>query len=308
MDLSVIIAATDAGRSIDQCLRRLHQACAGLDAELIVVDASSDDTAARVAALDLPVHLLRYPPGTLTPQLWAEGYRRATGRFVAFTTGHCLVTARWATALVEAMESGASGAGGPLTLRPEAAPLDRAVYYLRYSAFTPDALGSGRTAGEIAGDNAVYSKAQLDRHASTFERGFWEVDFHRLLRSDGGWLAAVPAAVAEFGRSFPASTILRHRFLHGTHCGAGRVSGGSRAVWQVVLASPLVPFVLMARAASRGVRAGRDLWTFTTALPWFLALSAAWAAGEACGALYGAAPPVTAGPLTESAAPQRSKC
>jgi hypothetical protein len=223
------------------------------------------------------------PAGTLTPHLWAEGYRHATGRIVAFTTGHCLVSRQWASTLIEAIRSGAAGAGGPIVLSPEASALDAAIYFLRYSAFTPKQLGAGRISGEIAGDNAAYGRQWLDRHAGSFASGFWEMDFHRLLRGDGGWLAGVPSASIEFGRSFPVGTIVRHRFAHGTHFGASRVRGGTRTVWQIVLAAPIVPFVLAARAAGRTVEDVPSAVRFATALPWFLVLAAAWAVGEAWG-------------------------
>ena len=307
MDLSVIVAATDAGRSIEECLRRLQRTCRDLDAELIVVDASRDDTAARAARLDLPLTLLRCRPGTLTPQLWAAGYRRAAGRFVAFTTGHCLVARDWAASLTRALEHGATGAGGPLVVGDGTRPLDRAVYYLRYSAFTPHTIGSHTTKGELAGDNVMYVKSALDRHAPTFARGFWELDFHRLVRADGGRLEAVPDAVAAFGRSFPAATILHHRFLHGTHFGAGRVDGGARSRARVVLAAPLVPIILAARAARRVVREPGDLSGFLTALPWLLLLAAAWAAGEATGALAGAANAAGA-PVLDGAPANQGEC
>jgi hypothetical protein len=163
-------------------------------------------------------------------------------------------------------------------------PVDWAVFYLRYARFMPHTLGSGRISGEIAGDNAAYSRSSLDRHSSTFDRGFWEVDFHRLVRADGGWLAAVPAAVVEFSRSLPFWTIFHHRYVHGCSFGGGRVSDGTRAAWQVVLAAPLVPFLLAARAVPRAA-GGPGVWRFLVSLPWFLMLAAAWAAGEAWGAL-----------------------
>lgn len=291
MDLSVVIATSDAARSIDECLEHVEAACAGLQTEVIVVDASSDDTADRVSRANCRLTLLRCAPATLTPQLWAEGYRHASGRFVAFTTGHCLLSAGWATALAAALRAGAAGAGGPFARAAGITALDRAVYYLRYSAFMPHTLGAGRTSGEIAGDNAMYARDWLDRHAATMSDGFWEVDFHRLVRAEGGWLAAVPTAVAEFGRSFPVATILRHRFAHGRQFGAGRVRGGTRAVWHVVLASPLVPLVLAARAARRVIAIPRERWAFVTALPWLLVLAAAWAGGEAWGALHARATP-----------------
>jgi glycosyltransferase involved in cell wall biosynthesis len=285
MDLSVVIAANDAARSIDRCLQHLVRACAGLRAELIVADASRDGTAERVEAFGAPARLIRCAGDTLAPRLWALGYRQSTGRVVAFTTGHCLVSPGWAHALTRAVAAGAGGAGGPMVIGDGTRPLDWAVYYLRYSSFMPQTLGAGRITGEIAGDNAAYARTALDRHATSFDRGFWEIDFHRHLRADGGWLAAVPEAVIAFSDSFPASTIIRHRFAHGRHFGAGRVAGGTRRRWQVVAAAPLVPFVVASRAARRAWRADAAPWRFVAALPWFFVLAAAWAAGEARGAL-----------------------
>ena len=284
MDLSVVIAANDAARSIDRCLQHLRDACAGLRAEVIVADGSRDDTAERVEAFGSPAVLLRCAADTLAPYLWAAGYRRSSGRVVAFTTGHCLVSRNWASALVGAIDRGASGAGGPLVIGAGTRFLDWAIYYLRYSSVMPHTIGDGRITGEIAGDNAAYPRSALDRHAAAFERGFWELDFHRLLRADGGWLAAVPQAEIAFSRSFPASTIMRHRFAHGRHFGTSRVKGGTRRAWQILLAAPLVPFVLAARAGRRAF-GGAAPWRFAAAMPWFLALAAAWAAGEAVGAM-----------------------
>ncbi len=291
MDLTVVIASIESSRSIDRCLRHLARSCAGLQAEIIVVDASRDDTADRVRANGGAAVVMTCRPGTLAPQLWAAGCRRASGRVVAFTTGHCLVSPNWATALLHAIDDGATGAGGPLVIGDGTGPLDWAVFYLRYAGSMPHTLGAGRTAGEIAGDNAAYARAALDRHAATFDAGFWEIDFHRLVRADGGWLAVVPEAVIAFSRSFPFGTIVRHRAAHGRQFGAGRVKGGRRAAWQIVMAAPLVPFVLAGRAAGRAVR-GPAPWRFVAALPWFLLLAAAWAAGEAWGALRANALPL----------------
>jgi glycosyltransferase involved in cell wall biosynthesis len=283
----VVIASIESSRSIRQCLNHVTRSCEGLRAEVIVADASHDDTAAQVKGMGDPFVLISSPPGTLAPELWAAGYRRASGRVVAFTTGHCLVTPGWAVSLVKAIEDGATGAGGPLVLAGDTGPVDWAIFYLRYAAFMPHTMGSGRLVGEIAGDNAAYAREALDRHSTMFDRGFWEVDFHRCVRADDGWLVGVPSATVEFSRSFPFATIFRHRFVHGRSFGAARVRGGGRAAWQILLAAPLVPFLLAGRA---GIRAagGPSPWRFVAALPWFLMLAGAWAAGEALGALHDA--------------------
>jgi hypothetical protein len=280
--LSVIVASVDATRTLGECIRRLRRSCASLDAELIVVDASRESAAARNAA-EAADSVVVLPYGTLVPRLWAEGYRRSRGRIVAFTLGQCLVAPAWAPALVAAFDRGATGAGGPFAIADGTGPIDWAIFYLRYSAFMAAALGSGRTEGEIAGDNAAYRRDALDRHAAAFDDGFWEIDFHRRVRSDGGWLAAVPEAGVEYAGSAPLRTMIGHRFAHGRHFGTGRARSHGRL--RIVAAAPIVPFVLAARAARRVAGSIRERWRFLAALPWFLALAAAWAVGEARGAL-----------------------
>ena len=285
VDLSVVIAATDAARSVVDCLAHLRAACVELSAELILVDASADGTAAIAARPPDPPAILRRPVGTLTPVLWADGYRHSRGRVVAFTTAHCLASPGWAAALLAAIENGATGAGGPLVLAHDSSPLDWAVFFLRYSAFMPHVLAAGRTDGELAGDNAAYLRAALDRHRASIADGFWELDFHRLIRAEGGWLAVAPDARMAFGRSFPPAVILGHRFAHGRRFGASRAAAGGRRRWQIVAAAPLVPAVLWARAARRVFGGGTDRTRFAVATPWFLLLAGAWALGEARGAL-----------------------
>jgi hypothetical protein len=53
---------------------------------------------------------------------------------------------------------------------------------------------------------------------------------------------------------------------------------------QLVVAAPLVPFVLLASVARRVVRARSHVLSFLTALGALLVLASAWAAGEAIGA------------------------
>lgn len=294
--LSVVVACVDAARSIECCLSGFERTCQHVDSEIIVVDASQDRTAEIVAARFRGVRLLRCAVGTLAPELWARGYQASQGRVVAFTTGHCVPGVRWARAMLGGMSRGASGAGGPLEIAADATPLDWAVFYLRYSAFMDETMAAGRTAGELAGDNACYQREWLDRFASSFADGFWEIEFHRAVRAGGGWLAVEPEALVAFGPSYPLKTICRHRFAHGRHFGLRGARGGRRRPWQIVGAAPIVPLVLAWRAYARVQRIPGHRRRFLSALPWFLLLASCWAAGEAWGAVAGVAPATSSSP------------
>lgn len=282
-ELTVIVACVEAARSIEQCLTALHDACDGLTAQIIVVDASYDGTGALVRERWPDIDVRSFPPGTLVPRLWAAGLEGALGRVVAFTIGQVCVTRTWARALVDGVTDYAA-LGGPLILPDRAPVMDCAVFYLRYSAMLPSQLPEGPVIGEIAGDNAGYPRSALARHAASLTDGFWEVDFHRQIRAEGRRLRASAQAQAAFIGSAPLWCMLQHRYAHGRHFAASRVVDGMHPV-RILAAAPLVPLVLAFRAARRTFGDLHHRRRFIVALPLFLLLAAAWAAGEAHGAV-----------------------
>jgi hypothetical protein len=284
-DLTVVVACVDAARSIERCLSALQEACAGIRAQVVVVDASRDATARLVQERWPTIELLRFPPGTVVPRLWAAGVHVARGRAVAFTIGHLVVAPTWAHALVRGLQE-AAAVGGPLVLADQTHIVDWAVFYLRYSAVLPSQLPDGPVDREIAGDNAAYARAALARHASTLTNGFWETEFHRHLRREGGRLSAASQATAAFCASSPFWCIARHRYAHGRYFGASRVVEGSSTL-RIVSAAPLVPLVLAWRAARRVLPDREHQRRFLLALPLFLVFATMWAFGEAHGALTG---------------------
>ena len=285
--LSVVVASVDAARSIDECLRRVRAALNGMDAEVIVVDASRDGTQDMVVQLGGYDALIRLPAGTLTPELWAAGIARSRGRVVALTTGHCLVPREWGRALLERVDTQVVGAAGALELADGTSMVDWAVYYLRYSEFIPFVNRTDDRVHAIPADNAAYDGDAIRSYTTATTAGFWEVDFHRSALGAGKSLAFVAAATALLGRSFPLMTIAAHRFAHGRHSGSWRVGTGTSSAVRSVLATPLVPFVLAARTARRVAGLPGHRSRFVASLPVFLLLAASWAIGEAWGAVAG---------------------
>ena len=278
-ELSVIVGSLDAAGTIGECLTSLIESCAGLDAEILVVDASEDDSV-RVARSFPAVRVTSLPPGTLVPALWGAGLREARGRVVAFTIAQCLVEAGWARALLDGIRRGAVGVGGKLAVRPGTGATGRATFYLRYSAWL--AIPDGPVP-EIAGDNAAYDHQALRSVRDAAGGPFWEVEAHARFRTLGRTLVVHPGAMAWFTDETPLGTMAARRFAHGRHSGAFRVQSGIRTRWQMVLGAPLVPLVLLARVGRRVARAPGHVPGFVSSLGAFLVLASAWAAGEAIG-------------------------
>lgn len=61
--------------------------------------------------------------------------------------------------------------------------------------------------------------------------------------------------------------------------------------WRIVLAAPVVPFVLLFRILRRVGKAGGDIGLVVKCSPLILWLAACWAAGEADGAWRGLSAP-----------------
>ena len=265
-----------------ECLSALDVACEGLDAEILVADASTDGSA-RLAREALPsARVLSAAAGTLVPALWGAGLREARGRVVAFTIAQCVVERGWARALLEGIGAGAAGVGGRLAVRRDASATARATFYLRYSAWLSAPDGP---AHEIAGDNAAYDRESLLSVRESSGSPFWEVEAHARLRAAGRTLAIHPGATAWFSDDTALATMAARRFAHGRHSGSFRVKSGIRTRWQMVLGAPLVPLVLLLRVGRRVARAPGHMMGFISSLGAFLVLATAWAAGEAIGAL-----------------------
>lgn len=280
-ELTVVVGSKDSEHTISSCLTALSETCAGLDAEIVVADASSETTRAIVRSQFPRVALVLCPQDALVPTLWDAGLARARGRYVAFTTAECTVERSWARSLLAAVRQGAAGAGGSFVLDGDAGTVTRAAFYLRYSAFLSGGTGPRL---EIAGDNACYRREILEQFHDRHGGGFWEVETHQKVRAAGGELVLVPGATARLVAAAAFRRLAAARFAHGRRFGAWRVRVIGRAAWKIVAGAPVVPFLIAVRSARRALPRWEHAWSFLTAMPVMLLLAGCWAAGEALGA------------------------
>jgi hypothetical protein len=267
----------------------LDQSCTGLSAELIVVGAGPQGFGELPRGGFTGIRTKQCPEDALTPVLWGEGVRLARGRLVAFTTDQMRVSPGWARSLLVAASDGVAGVAGPIDLGPNTGATTAAAYFLRFSAFAPERWPKAAPARDIPGDNAAYLREAVMRHADLLYDGFWEVEFHRRFEREGLSLQMTPDARATFVGPVSFGAMFRQRFRHGKEFGISRVlrHGESRA--KLLLAAPLVPFVLMARIGKRAAAVPRTRGRFLAALMPLGVLAGSWAAGEAAGALHAGA-------------------
>lgn len=282
--LSVVLACDGALDRIGDRVEAIARACRGRTAELIV--ARSRDMSVALPDATIPARVAT-ADSALVPVLWGAGIAAARGAVVALTTTQFRVREDWARRLLAPFDdAGVVGAGGSMAVADDAGALTRAVFLIRYSEHM--ARPGAPPPRDIAGDNAAYRREAVLDVCPDVARGFWEVDAHRLMRARGGRIAHVPEAVAEFHPDLSMAEMLANRFVHGSHFGAYRVSALRWPRWRAVAVTPFVPLVLIARILGRVRRAGGPVPSTLALLPAMVPLLAAWAAGEARGAISGA--------------------
>ena len=268
--LSVVIAVKDGSDNLPALLAALP------DTEVVLACAgAAPHSAGGATALALPAE-------TLVPNLWSEGIRHANGRAVALTTTQFVPDANWLARLNAADLDRWAGVGGSIANDPKAAARNWAIFFLRYSAFAPP-LAAGET-DEIAADNAVYDRDAIMQHPDLLDEGFWEPTFHRRFRAAGRKLSIDPAMIVVHHGTVPAESFAHQRYLHGRAYGIERaVRGGAARNLLLLLSSPLVPPLLLARIVSRIAKKPAYRGKLLAALPWLLRFTLAWAGGEAGG-------------------------
>jgi hypothetical protein len=169
--------------------------------------------------------------------------------------------------------------GGALDNEPRADALGWAVYILRYARFTPPF--AERETPDLPGDNVVYDRRALLKHAEAFSDGFWEPEIHALLVQEGKRLLLTPALLSVHVNGYAALSFAQQRLRHGTRFGFERAQRMSapRRLAQLTLA-PLVPAVFGAKVLREALKRPALRAHVPSALPYLLLFVNAWALGE----------------------------
>lgn len=289
-ELSVVVAIQNARDTAAACIDALlgQSGLAAGALEIIVVDGSTDGTAALVGMRYPQLALLR-PTGTAgLPWLFGMGIARASGRLVALTEGHCTFPPNWAvTAIAAHLATNSPVIGGVVQPALELSPLDWALFCCDYGQFLPP-LPAGQTT-DLPGNNIIFKRAILGHTESFASDGFWKTFFVHRLAAEGVTTLAEPRLAVVYHRHSSLAQVISRRYDHGRCFGAMRAATMlplRRAIY--ALAGPLLPWLLSYRLIQR-MRAKPAYWArFAAVLPRALLMLLLWSIGEWVGHLAGA--------------------
>ncbi len=284
--ISVVIASQNARASISECLNAVIEQTRGLDAEILVADASTDGTDAIIAEQFPHITLIKGNAKTdLIPQLWGLGMSKAVAPIVAITNAQCIPEAAWLTSIKRVFDTNdVCGVGGPILPPVKGSALDWAIYFSRFTAFMPPVqTGAIR---ELPGDNVAYTKNGLDAYWINRDRGFWETLFHHELRENQQSLYMSADVKVHLAHTEGAEDFWGVRMKHGRHYGSTRPNTNALARIIRILSAPILVPYLVSRMGVRVLSKRKDfLVPYLIALPWLVVFTVAWSIGEIQGYL-----------------------
>lgn len=281
--ISVIVPAYHARHTIERCLRSLESQQNAGPFEVIVVDSSSDGTAAFVRAEFPRVRVVTAPARLWPGEARNLGVRQASGDVLAFTDADCAPGERWIAAIEHAHRGGADAViGGAIANASTRRGIDWASYFCALSAWTPGT--PPRRTAEIATGCLTMTRRAFDR-IGPFLKDSYSSDTAFGWRAVAAGIVPIvdPSIVVSHASEGSVRGLLAHRFSRGRSFARLRARERHFSRWNKavrVAAAPIVPFRLLARAMTR-VRPNREYRrALLRVLPLVLLGFAAWSAGE----------------------------
>lgn len=282
--ITIVVVALEGGSTLARCLNALVKQQDVPQMEVIVpLDDRLTGEAERLATMP-NVRAIRVNGQRTYAELRALGVQQARGRIVALTEDHCIPRPAWCLRMLEAHREHVAAVGGAVEKYGPDTVLNWAFYLADYARYM-NPLPAGQVL-HLSDCNVSYKRAALDAVASAWSREFHERVMHHLLQEQGGVLWFSPDVVVDQQRTLTWRAAMIDRFIFGRLFGYERSQLAS--IWQrylYALMCPLLPLLLVVRAARHVWRRGKHRLVFVRALPALALISTVWAAGELIGYL-----------------------
>ena len=286
--LSVIVVILGGGAHVPRCLDALRRQENAPAMEVIV---PYDDRRGEIGALRAKfseVNFVHVPGERSYAELRTAGAKASRGRVVAITEDQCIPPPRWCANIIEAHRAPYAAIGGPVDKQTPDRRLHWAIYLRELGTFMPP-MAEG-PAHALTDCNVTYKRAALEAIASAWAHGFHEPEVHAALARYGEsaalWLS--PALLTMQQRTLLLGPALAERYAFGRLYGGLRVaavSPGKRIA--LILLSPLLPILLVARVVLGVLRKRRHIGACLAALPYITLFAVVWGWGEFAGYVTG---------------------
>jgi len=288
IELSVVVAAQDFGSSLQKCLTGLTAQIAPARAEILVVSGPGGEVVFQLGKKFPSIQFIQTPVACSIPRLWSAGIAAARGRIVALTIEQCVPAPDWTEQTLRGHAAEWPAIGGAIDINPGLGLVDWAIYFCRYSRYTPPF--PPEFLDDLPGDNCSYKRAALESLREVIADGFWETFVHQAMRRKGERLLSDPSILVYYAGSFSWGTFFARRFRQGRYFAARRareMGTGQRLVRAGMF--PFISLVMLYRIAKRVWTKGRYRLKFLAALPLLASFLVAWATGEGWGYFLGPA-------------------
>lgn len=288
-DLAVVIPVVNSFSDLRTCLNALLVQ-EGAKIEIIVVERLGPVLRAN---LDIEfdkdannITVIPTAPDATIPEMRAIGIQAAQSDAVAVIEDHVVVPPSWAKAGLDALEGGADVIAGPVVNAATDKLVDWAAFLCEYSAVLPP-LPEGPSEG-LPGNNVIYRKSLLDKHADLISLGRWENYLHDAIKADGVELIMSSALTAGHKMHYTFRLYMEQRFLYSRAYAGMRVKDQplSKRLTMGAAACAL-PAVVFVRVVKNILSKGGHTSHLIKSLPMLAAFSVSWGAGEVVGYLFG---------------------
>lgn len=284
---SVIIPAYKSEATIRRCLDAVGRQ-SFRDFETIVVDSSPQDLLSELMRREYPAVRFHHHAQRLLPHRARNwGFRVSRGSVIVFTDPDCVPEHDWLKYLMAAMNQGRVAVGG--SFRSPPGWWAQSVHVSKFAWWLPG--GEPRRISEIPSGNAALTRELFERlngYRSGWFAGDSELCWRAVERGEQVWFE--PRAAVTHIDSADFRCFVRERWRRGKDFGDMRSTlqrwSRPRCLFYL-MAAPLLPAVMLARALRHSLL-GDNLLLWLSTAPVQLLACAAWCGGEACS--HGSAP------------------
>lgn len=284
--LSIIIASVNGRELLERAMRALDGELERESIEVIVVERGDAPDRHWIHDREPGAKLVFVDRRTTIPAMRFAGLAHATAPAIGFLEDHVEVEPGWTGAMLETLTEHSAAAVGGAVENGKRGLVSSAAFLSEYTRYmNPVAEGAW---SDLPGNNIVYNRDHLLRHANVLAENLWESWINEKLEAEGETLISTGKATVRHIKPFRFFEFAGQRF-HYSRSFAGMRRLGQSPMQRLVYAagSSALPALLIARLVRELAKKGRLSPGVFAALPLVLLFQAVGAIGESIGYLFG---------------------